>query len=253
MNTLKRRKDILDQLEREGMVKTIELSERLNVSSMTIRRDLNYLAGEGMVTLTHGGATMNSGALMEHHIFFKQETLIEEKRRIGEFCYNFVNEGEAIFIDTGSTTQMIAETLVNRKNIVVVSHSMPVQQILSRAQGIKMIAAPGVFREKTMGFLGQMTCDFVSRLKYDILFLGVEGVDVKHGVSVPDIVDGETKRALVQQAKKVIAVADYTKIGISYFMTIVPLKEIDVLVTNKEADSKIIEQIREQGIEVFLV
>lgn len=253
MDTLKRRKKIIAELERTGSVKTAELSEQMGVSSMTIRRDLNYLQEEGIVSLAHGGAVLNNGSLMEHGMFYKEDTMIEEKRRIGEFCYNFVNDGDAVFIDTGSTTKMVAETIINRKNIVVVSHSLPVQQLLAHSPGIKLIAAPGVFREKTMGFLGQMTCDFVSGMKFDTLFLGVEGVDIRHGVSVPDIVDGETKRSLVRQAKKVVVAADYTKIGISYFMSIVPLSEIDVLVTNKEADSAALDGIREQGVEVFLV
>lgn len=252
-NTLKRRKAIIHQLEKEGTVKTADLSEELGVSSMTIRRDLNHLSEEGIVTLTHGGAVLNSGALLEHATLYKEEQLVEEKRRIGEFCYNFMNEGEAIFIDTGTTAKMVAETIINRKNMLVVSHSLLVQQILAHAPGIKLIAAPGVFREKTMGFLGQMTCDFVASLKFDTLFLGVEGVDVKHGVSVPDIVDAETKRALVRQARRIVAVADYTKLGISYFMTVVPLKEIDILVTNKEADPALVDEIREAGVEVFLV
>lgn len=253
MDTLKRRRQIIKELEKSGAVKTVELSEQLGVSTMTIRRDLNYLQQEGIISLTHGGAVLNNGSLMEHGMFYKEDTMTEEKRRIGEFCYNFVNDGDAVFIDTGSTTKMIAETIVNRQNIVVVSHSLPVQQILAQAPGIKLIAAPGVFREKTMGFLGQMTCEFVAGMKFDTLFLGVEGIDARHGVSVPDIVDGETKRALVRQANKVVVAADYTKIGMSYFMSIVPLGDIDVLVTNKEADSALLGEIREQGVEVFLV
>ena len=253
MNTQKRRKHIIQLLGKEGSVKTSELSEEFQVSVMTIRRDLNYLAGEGIVTLTHGGAALNRGGLTEHAMLYKEDTRIEEKRRIAAFCSNFVNEGDAVLIDTGSTAKMVAQTLINRKNIVVVTHSLPVQDMLSHASGIKLIAAPGVFREKTMGFLGQMTCDFVSGLKLDVLFLGVEGVDAVHGVSVPDVIDAETKRALVHQARKVVAVADYTKIGKSFFMSIAPLREIDVLVTNQEADPEAIAKIREQGVEVFLV
>lgn len=253
MNTLKRRKTIIQELEEEGAVKTVELSERLGVSSMTIRRDLTYLAEEGIVSITHGGAVLNKGALKEHDMFYKEGSYFEEKRRIGEFCYNFVNEGDAVFLDTGSTTKIIAEVIADKKNISVVSHSLLVQQVLSGAQGIKLISAPGVFREKTMGFLGQLTCDFVAGFKFDTLFLGVEGVDIEHGVTVPDIVDGETKRALVRQAKRVIAVADYSKIGTSFFMTISPLREIDILVTNKEANPEVIDRIREEGVEVFLV
>lgn len=253
MNTQKRRKCIIAALEQEGSVKTSELSEEYQVSVMTIRRDLNYLAGEGIVTLTHGGAVLNRGSLIEHAMMYKEDTLIDEKRRIGAFCANFVHEGDVVMIDTGSTAKMVAETMINRKNIVVVTHSLPVQDMLAHASGIKLIAAPGVFREKTMGFLGQMTCDFVSSLKLDVLFLGVEGVDVRHGISVPDVIDGETKRALVRQARKVVVVADYTKIGKSFFLSIVPVKEMDVLVTNREADQEIIGQIREAGVEVFLV
>ena len=253
MNTLKRRKTIIQELEEEGAVKTVELSERLGVSSMTIRRDLSYLAEEGIVSITHGGATLNKGALKEHGMLYKEEVYSEEKRRIGEFCYNFVNEGDAVFLDTGSTVKIIAEVIADKKNISVVSHSLLVQQVLTESPGIKLISAPGVFREKTMGFLGQMTCDFVAGFKFDTLFLGVEGVDLEHGVTVPDIVDGETKRALVRQAKRVVVVADYSKIGSSYFMTIAPLDRIDTLVTNKEADPELIERIREQGVEVFLV
>lgn len=253
MNTLKRRKMIIQELEKEGSVKTADLSERLGVSSMTIRRDLNYLTEEGIVSLTHGGAVLNNGVLLEHAMLFKEESLIEEKRRIGEFCRNFINEGDAVFIDTGSTAKSVAETIVNCKKVLVVTQSLPVMQILSHSVGIKLLAAPGVFREKTMGFLGHMTCEFVSGMKFDTLFLGVEGIDIERGVSVPDIEDAETKRALVRQAQKVIVVADYTKLGVSFFMTIVPLANIDVLVTNKEADPAYLSAIREAGVEVFLV
>ena len=186
-------------------------------------------------------------------MLYKQETLNEEKRRIGEFCTRFVNEGDAIFIDTGSTTLKVAEALADNKNLLVVSHSLAAQQVLARSSGIKMIAAPGVFREKTYGFLGQLTCEFVKRFKFDTVFLGMEGVDARHGLTVPDITDGETKRALVDQAVQVVAVADYTKIGVSYFMTIVPLERVDALVTNEGADPAVIEEIRSHGVTVYLV
>lgn len=253
MNTIKRRKTIIQELEEEGVVKTVELSERLGVSSMTIRRDLSYLAEEGIVSITHGGAVLNKGSLKEHGMLYKEDAYLEEKRRIGEFCSNFINEGDAVFLDTGSTAKIIADVIADRKNISVVTHSLLVQQVLAGSAGIRLISAPGVFREKSMGFLGQMTCEFVTGFKFDTLFLGVEGVDIQHGVTVPDIIDGETKRALVRQAKRVIVVADSSKIGVSYFMSIAPLDQIHTLVTNKETDPNLIDRIRELGVEVFLV
>jgi DeoR/GlpR family transcriptional regulator of sugar metabolism len=240
-------------LEEEEMIKTTELSEQLNVSVMTIRRDLNSLSKDGLVTLIHGGAALNRGALFEHNLLYKKETLNDEKRRIGEFCTRFVNEGDAIFIDTGSTALKIAEALVEKKNLLVMSHSLVAQQMLAHSKGIKLISTPGVFREKTYGFLGQLTCEFIKGFRIDTLFLGVEGVDIEHGFTVPDITDGETKRALVNQASQIVVVADYTKIGISYFMTIAPLNRVDILVTNENADPDIIKEIRAQGVTVYLV
>lgn len=265
MNTNQRRKNIICELEKCGSVKTADLSELLGVSSMTIRRDFDYLAKEGIVTVIHGGAKLNEGALTEYTMLYKEEKMVEEKRRIGEFCLRFIREGEAVLIDTGTTARRVAEYLnefavewmgestAERKNTVVVSNSLPVQQTLAHASGIRLISAPGVFREKSMGFLGQMTCEFVQNLKIDTLFLGAEGVDAGHGVTVPNVTDAETKRAFVKQAEKVVVVADETKIGSSYFMTVASLEEIDVLVTNQNADPQEIERIREAGVEVYLV
>lgn len=253
MNTIQRRKSIISELEKAGSVKTAELSALFDVSSMTIRRDLNYLAEEGIVTVTHGGAKLNAGSLTEHTMFYKEEKMVEEKRRIGEFCLRFMEEGNAVFIDTGTTARMVAEYMVDCSNMVAVTNSVTAGQSLAHVPGIRLIGAPGIFREKSMGFLGQMTCDFVKNLKLDILFLGAEGVDAKHGVTVPDAVDGETKRALVKQAEMVVVVADQTKIGASFFMSVASLPEIDVLVTNQGADPEEIRKIKEMGVEVYLV
>lgn len=253
MNAITRRKSILALFETEEMVRTGELAEMLGVSIMTIRRDLNSLAEDGIVTLTHGGATLNRGSLFEHNMLYKQEILIEEKRKIGEYAASFVNESDTVYIDTGSTPLRVAEALCEKRNLSIVSPSLSAQQMLAHSQGINLISTPGIFREKAYGFLGQLTCEFVRRYKFDVVFLGVEGIDAEHGVSVQDITDGETKRALLQQAEKVIVVADYTKIGKSFFTTVASLNQIDVIVTNANADSKVIEEIRAQGVEVCLV
>ena len=253
MKTTKRRKEILDQLEKNNSVNITELSEILDVSSMTIRRDLNLFAEQGVVTLVHGGAVLNRGAAIVHNMPFKEEKLREEKKRIASFCANLVNEGSSIFVDCGSTAKEIAEAILQKKNIVVMTNSLPACNILSTAKNIKLIMAPGIFREKTQGFFGQMTSEFISKFKIDILFLGAEGLDIKQGTTSPDIVDAETKRSIVKQATKVVLVIDHTKLGFSSFMTVATLKEIDTIVTDKDADPEMIEELKNQGIEVFLV
>lgn len=253
MKTIKRRKEIMDQLEKNNSVSITELSEELKVSSMTIRRDLSLFAEQGIVTLIHGGAVLNHGTTLVHSMPFKEEKFREEKKRIASFCANLIHEGSSVFIDCGSTTKEVAEAILQKKNIVVMTNSLPVSNILSTAKNIKLIMVPGVFREKTQGFFGQMTSSFISNFKIDILFLGANGLDLKQGATSPEIIDSETKRSLVKQATKVVLVIDHTKIGVSSFMTVATLKEIDTLVTDKAADPEIIEELKNQGIEVFLV
>ncbi len=253
MKTIKRRKEILDELEKNNSVNITELSEILDVSSMTVRRDLNLFAEQGVVTLVHGGAVLNRGATLVHNMPFREEKLREEKIRIASFCANLINEGSSIFIDCGSTTKEIAEAIVQKKNIVVMTNSLPVSNILSTAKSIKLIMAPGVFREKPQGFFGQMTSDFISKFRIDILFLGADGLDIKQGATNPDIIDTETKRSLVKQATRIVLVIDHTKLGCSSFMTVATLKEIDTIVTDKDADPEIIKELKNQGVEVFLV
>lgn len=253
MKTLKRRNEILDYLKKNNSVNITELAEILNVSSMTVRRDLNLFAEQGIVTLVHGGAVLNHGATLIHNMAFREEKLRKEKNYIANFCANLIHEGSAIFIDCGSTTKEIAEAILQKKNIVVMTNSLPAANILSAAKNIKLIMLPGIFREKPQGFFGQMTSAFISNFRIDILFLGADGLDILRGATSPDIMDGETKRSLVKQARRVVLVIDHTKLGYGSFMTVASLQEIDTIVTDKEADLEMIEEIKKQGVEVFLV
>ena len=103
MNAIERKRYILDELQRNGSVVITDLAERIQVSSMTIRRDLNAMAEDGMVTLEHGGAVLNNGSLFECSISFKSEINAAEKKRIAAKCMEYINEGDSIFLDTGTT------------------------------------------------------------------------------------------------------------------------------------------------------
>lgn len=253
MKQINRQKAIIEELEKNGSVDTVELSEKFNVSSMTIRRDLKTLADEGILTLAHGGAVLNGGSLFEYPMSYKEEQYWEEKKRIAALCCSFINERDSIFLDTGTTTLAIAENLRDKKNIVVTTQSLLVMQALSSAPGIRLISAPGVYRPITNGFLGQLTSNFVKNYKYDTLFLAAEGIDAAHGITVPDVIDAETKKSLIECSQKVIAVLDKSKIGLSFFSIIAPITAIDILVTNEGADSNMINEFKRAGVEVFLV
>lgn len=254
MNTIARKQKVMARLEEEGSVNIAELAEELNVSSMTIRRDLAQFQKQGLVTMEYGGAVLNSGSLFEYDMTMKKEQNLEAKRKIAQKCAEFVKDGESIFIDAGTTTAEIAKLIINRKNLNVMTNSLLAANYLSKAKNLKVVMCPGVFRETSMAYMGKLTDDFIQRFRIDVLFLGVEGIELNSGVSVQDITDGETKQTLARHAQKVVCAADKTKFGKSYFYQICPLSQINVLVTDEGLDPQILEPYREvSGLEIVEV
>lgn len=248
-----RRKYILTFLEQNHEGSISDLAQKLNVSSMTIRRDIEFLAKQGLVTQIRGGVTLNHGAAFLHSQSLRKTLHINEKYRIAKYCAELIPEGSSIFIDCGSTTNQIAEEILQKKNITVLTNSLDVAQSLSTSKSLKVIMVPGVFSPLTRGFMGQFTSDFVKNFTIDFLFLGANGIDVTHGLSSPDYTDAETKKTFIHHSKKVIVAADHSKLDLNFFVRIAKLAEIDLIVTDKDADVQIIENYRVAGTTVVLV
>jgi len=253
MKNISRKQFILNRLQTEGKVIITELAEELKVSSMTIRRDLTALADSGLVTLEHGGAVLNDGSMFEYSIPLKHEFMSDEKKRIAKKCMEYIAEGDSIFLDAGTTVARVAELLKTRKNLVAMTHSLLAANAAANAKHVKLIMCPGEFREHSMAFMGPLTDEFIDSFQIDILFLAVEGIDLKNGVSVIDIQDGNTKKTLVQKAKKVICIADSTKFNKSFFYRIAPLSSIDLIITDTGLDEETKKQLEKNKIPFITV
>lgn len=253
MNNISRKRYILKKLQSDGSVSIMEFAEALNVSSMTIRRDLNMLAKNGLVTLEHGGAVLNSGSLFECNMALKQETNAEEKMRIAQKCLDYIAAGDSIYLDAGTTVSEIAGLLSSKNNIIILTHSLLAANKTANLRNAKVIMCPGEFRPDSMAFMGPLTDEFISRFKIDTLFLGVEGIDLTDGISVPDILDGVTKKTLISNAKHVICVADSSKFNNTYFYHIAPLSEIDLIITDSGLDKDVLNQYLQKNIEIITV
>ena len=230
MNAIERKRYILDELQRNGSVVITDLAERIQVSSMTIRRDLNAMAEDGMVTLEHGGAVLNSGSLFECSISFKNEINVSEKQRIAAKCMEYINEGDSVFLDAGTTPNELAALLRGKRNISVLTHSLLVANTTATMRNIKLIMCPGEFRENSMAFLGHLT----------------------DGLSVVDVQDGHTKKVLVEKAKRVICMADHSKFNKSFFYKIAPITDVDLVITDDGLDAATQELFRQNNIPLVL-
>lgn len=236
MGGIERKLSIMKKIQEEGKANIAELAEEYGVSVMTIRRDLAKFAKEGLITLEYGGAVLNTGALFEYNMVMKQGECQEEKRRIARECVSYINDGDSIFLDAGTTICEIARLIAGWKNLTVMTHSLMVANVLSKNDSIDLVMCPGKFRATSMAYMGQLTDDFVSSFRFDKLFLAVEGVHPEAGVSVPNLTDGITKKNLVKQAKNVICAADSSKFGKSFYYCICGLEEIDMIITDTGLD-----------------
>lgn len=247
MKILERRKVIVQTLQEHGEADINDLANRLDVSSMTVRRDLKALEQNGTVSISQGVVILNDGALQEYNMLFKRQINLSEKRRIAEKALEYVNEGESIFLDTGTTVKELA-SLINRFNsITVMTDSLLVANAVADARGsANLVMCPGTFREMSMAFLGPMTDDFVSNFKIDKFFLSVEGVSLSNGISVIDVLDGHTKRNLVERAGQVICLADSSKFEKSLFYSIAPIDSVDLFIT----DDGLCDELRESYLQV---
>ena len=233
---------------------TIEgLAKDLEVSTMTIRRDLRRLADEDIVTLVHGGAVYNEGGAYLPALTVREKTMRREKSAIAEYCAQQIPEGSAVYLDNGSTTVEIADALRGKQNIAVLSHSLPVLNILSHAKNIQLISVSGIYEPRAKGFFGDLALRMLRQFRIDIAFLGVTAVAAEDVLMSAFFYEQALKKVLVERAKKKILAIDHTKIGGSSFLKVCDLHEIDGIVTDKFADATFIAKAKRMGIEVAQV
>ncbi len=253
MQTRQRREQVLRVLKEKRRVTIEGLARELEVSMMTIRRDLRRLADEDIVTLVHGGAVYNEGGAYLPALTVREKTMRREKSAIAEYCAQQIPEGSAVYLDNGSTTVEIADALRGKQNIAVLSHSLPVLNILSHAKNIQLISVSGIYEPRAKGFFGDLALRMLRQFRIDIAFLGVTAVDAEDGVMSAVFYEQALKKVLVERAKKKILAIDHTKIGGSSFLKVCDLHEIDGIVTDKFADATFITKAKRMGIEVAQV
>ena len=176
-----------------------------------------------------------------------------EKSLIAEYCASHIPEGSAVYLDNGSTTVEIADALRGKQNIAVLSHSLPVLNILSNAKNIQLVSIPGIYELNAKGFFGDLAIRMIRQFRIDIAFLGVTAVDTEDGVMSAVFYEQALKKALIERARKKILAIDHTKIGGSSFLKVCDLKDIDGIVTDRLANPSFLKSAARLGIDVVQV
>nr|BFD86285.1 DeoR/GlpR family DNA-binding transcription regulator [Streptomyces sp. Xyl84] len=235
-----RRALILDEVRRRGGVRVNELTRKLGVSDMTVRRDLDALARQGMLEKVHGGAVPVVEA-STHEPGFEAKSGLEltAKEDIARAAAELVAPGSAIALSGGTTTYALAHHLVDVPDLTVVTNSVRVADVFHTAQrtsgqrqGAATVVLTGGVRTPSDSLVGPVADQAIAALHFDMLFLGVHGISAEAGLSTPNLAEAETNRRLVQSARRVVVVADHTKWGVVGLSSFATLEQVDTLVTD---------------------
>ncbi len=225
---------ILSELRRSGAVRVADLIGMLGVSDMTIRRDLEQLASEGVLRKVHGGAVLAGQVAFEPGFAAKSQLARGVKQSIGATAAAMVSPGAAIGLSAGTTTWAMAQHLAGIPGLTVVTNSTKVADAifeLDAAQSVTVILTGGV-RTPSAALVGPIADRAIAGMHLDRLFLGVHGMDARAGFTTPNLAEATTNRALVESAREVVVLADSSKWGVVGLADIAPLERAHTLITD---------------------
>jgi DeoR/GlpR family transcriptional regulator of sugar metabolism len=234
-----RQKLILEEVRLRGAIRVGELIQLLDVSDMTIRRDLDALATAGLVDKVHGGATAPDWLSADEPGFeAKSHRQLDEKEAIARAASALVKPGQAIGLTAGTTTWRLAHYIRDVADLTVVTNSIQVANVLhgERRPDLTVILTGGV-RTPSDALVGPIAVSTIRSLHVDMLFLGVHGMSVDQGFSTPNLLEGETDQAHLDSAERIVVVADHMKWDVRGLSRIAPLEKADVLITDSRLEA----------------
>jgi DeoR/GlpR family transcriptional regulator of sugar metabolism len=247
-----RRDKILELLKEDGSAKVVELAKLFKVTEVTIRQDLDKLEKDGLVVKEHGGAYLkNIEDQVRTFSLGNQENMVQ-KELIARKCLEFIELGDTIILDSGSTTTEIAKKLRGYKNLTVITNALNIAFILGAEPGIEVIMTGGEFKPPTLSLTGQKAADFFKGLNVQKLFLATAGISLKSGLTYPSISDLVVKKAMIDAADITYLVADSSKIGRSALASLGALSLIDYIITDPGIEEKHKQVFHDNEIELII-
>lgn len=243
-----------------GRVSVTDLAERFSITTETVRRDLAALESAGSLRRVHGGAVPSDRlSTREESVGERAIQRQQEKLRIAQAALALIPENAAgsILLDAGSTTETLAGLLAQRGGnsdgeLVVITHALPIAARLSSSPGIALQILGGRVRGLTQAAVGQSTVDSASRLRPDIAFVGANGIHATFGFSTPDPEEAAVKAAFVTSARRVVVVADSSKLDAETLVQFAALKDVDTVITDREPSEELSAALAEAGVDVVL-
>ncbi|SHI58974.1 DeoR/GlpR family DNA-binding transcription regulator [Pseudozobellia thermophila] len=247
----KRREKIIEFLKEDGSAKVIDLAKLFKVTEVTIRQDLEKLEKKGLIVREHGGAFLKDMESKVKNFSLVNQENLELKETIAIKCLDFIESGDTIILDSGSTTTEIAKKLIGYKNLTVITNALNIAMMLGPEPGIEVIMTGGEFKPPTLSLTGQKAADFFKGLNVQKLFLATAGISLKSGLTYPSISDLVVKKAMINAADITYLVADSTKIGKNALASLGALSLIDYIIMDNGIEEKDKQMFKDNEIEII--
>jgi len=248
-----RRREILELLQTEGRVLVRDLSKRFRTSLITIRKDLEFLHHQGHLERTHGGALpLRTGALRDRTLQEKERLHRQEKLRIAAAAVRMIRPGQVVILDSGTTTTAIARACRQFRSLTVITNATNIAQELA-GTSVEVLLTGGTLRKNSFSLVGPLAEESLRRLSADLLFLAVDGFDVRYGLTTPNLLEARVNRAMAEASRRTIVVCDSSKFGRRSLSLIMPVSAVHETITDRKIMKPYLKALREADIEVTLV
>jgi DeoR family fructose operon transcriptional repressor len=238
----------------KGRLSVNELADAYGITTETVRRDLSALERAGIIRRTHGGAVPASALTrLETAVDDRDLAHAEEKERIARAALALLpGSGGSVLLDAGTTTSRVAAHLPLELKLHVVTNAVPIAARLAGLSSVDLHLLPGRVRRTTQAAVGEDTVAALGILRTDVAFVGANGIDLAHGLTTPDHSEAAAKRAMVAAGRRVVVLADSSKVGEDHTVRFADLADVDVLVTDSGIDDVTVKSLEDLGVEVVV-
>ncbi len=247
-----RRERISDYLAVHQIARIADLCALLDASEATIRRDLEWLEAEGILERTHGGAIVNQRLTAEPEYLLRAQKNPEEKRNIGALAASLIENGDIVFINSGTTTTQVIHHIRPEAGISIFTNNLNAALEMGDG-GFQHHLLGGEYQPTSKSTAGRFAIENLRQVYADKVIIGVDGISLKHGCTVPSNAEAEVVRSMIERTKgKVIVVADHSKWGVVSNFQIASMDEIDILITDEKFDPSATDELAAHSVETII-
>ncbi len=243
---------IMELLIKHGSVQVSDLVDLLDVSAVTVRKDLTELEKGDKLYRSHGKAVLINPYINNRSVNEKEKLATDEKHAIGREGARLITRDDSICIASGTTVHALARNIQPIHRLTVVSASLAVSNILSQHENIDILQLGGMLRHSSLSVVGEYTARILESCSFSKLYLGVDGIDFDYGITTTEMREATLNQKMITAAQKTIVLADSSKFGRRGFAKIADMDAVDIIITDTGVSPKIIKKVEDLGIELII-